>query len=115
MTKLVGVHALELRPGVDPAAFEQVCAEVVGVRMYPGWSTRILKGERGARAGKYAVVFEIDSVEDRDRIFPEPDQHSAEAQQFDNEHPESSAVWDRLFELVDLEADVVTDYLIVAE
>jgi hypothetical protein len=38
--------------------------------MFEGWTTRLLKGERGVRAGKYLVVFEIVDREARDRYFP---------------------------------------------
>ncbi|HET9650264.1 MAG TPA: hypothetical protein VFP34_18815 [Microlunatus sp.] len=110
MTRIVGIHQLELRAGVDPVEFGRVCADVVAAPTYPGWRTRILKGERGARVDQYVVLFEIDSVEDRDRIFPSPEQHSEEAQRFDEENPAGVAPWERFFSLVDREPDLVTDY-----
>jgi hypothetical protein len=52
----VGLHEIELRPGADPAEFERVTAEVVSLPMYEGWTSRLLKGARGVRAGKYLLV-----------------------------------------------------------
>ena len=54
--------------------------------MYPGWKARLLKADRGEREGKYAVLFEIDSVEARDRISPTPNSASDEAHAFDVQH-----------------------------
>jgi hypothetical protein len=56
MARVVGLHEVELRPGADPAEFERVATEVVSLPMFEGWTTRLLKGERGVRAGKYLLV-----------------------------------------------------------
>jgi hypothetical protein len=70
MARVVGLHEIELRPEADPVEFERVAAEVVSLPMFEGWTTRLLKGERGVRAGKYLLVFEIVDTEARDRYFP---------------------------------------------
>jgi hypothetical protein len=56
MARVVGLHEIELRPEADPVEFERVAAEVVSLPMFEGWTTRLLKGERGVRAGKYLLV-----------------------------------------------------------
>jgi hypothetical protein len=77
MPKVFGLHEIELRPGVDPAEYERVFAEeVASSPPLPGWRFSLLKGERGARAGKFLHLVEMDSVEARDRYFPELDSES---------------------------------------
>ena len=71
MSRVLGVHEIELVPGTDPEAFEQAAAEVVSSAQPNGWRTLVLKGERGPRSGKYLMIFEIDSLELRDRLYPE--------------------------------------------
>ena len=71
MAKVFGIHELELRPGVTPEQFEQfVRAEVAQAPAQPVWTIHMLKGDRGTRDGKFAVLIEIESVETRDRLFP---------------------------------------------
>ncbi len=73
MARLVGIHEIELVEGADPVEFERVFAESAAQPELPGWKTRLLRGDRGERAGKYAVLFEIESPEARDRYFPAED------------------------------------------
>ena len=83
MAKLYGMHQLELRPEVSPAAFERFVADELsqlltreGQRMY------VLKGDRGERTGGYLFVFEYASVADRDRDTPASNQDSVELTQW---------------------------------
>jgi hypothetical protein len=67
------VREIELRPGVDPGEFERFVAE----EWYRAWRwrgvrLRVLKGDRGARVGKYLLLMEFDDVATRDRYFPPP-------------------------------------------
>jgi hypothetical protein len=74
MCKVFGVLPVELRPGVDEQEFIKFCVKEFfpfGTRL--GWKGSILKGDRGDRAGKFAVLWEIPSVEQRDRFVPAPD------------------------------------------
>jgi hypothetical protein len=89
MAKVYGIHPLELNPGVSGEAYEQfVTGEGAALlHMFPGTKISLVKGDRGARAGKYAVIWEFDSVEARDAVFP-PGQSQAEAAQ---QLPESVA------------------------
>ena len=83
MAKVFGFHQIELRPGVTPEQFEQfVRDEVASAAVQPVWTIHVLKGDRGMQDGKFAVLIEIESVETRDRLFPEPGgQPSREGQQ----------------------------------
>jgi hypothetical protein len=83
MAKVFGIHELELRPGVTPEQFEQFLREVVAKSSTPPpWTERILKGDRGARAGKFALLIELESVEARDRVFPSEGKLSGEVEQY---------------------------------
>lgn len=71
MAKVFGVISLELRPGVNGEDFVKFWIEEyapLGVRL--GWISHVLKADRGERAGKYAVIWELPSVESRDRVRP---------------------------------------------
>jgi hypothetical protein len=114
MSRVVGLHEIELRPGADPAEFERVAAEVVSLPMFEGWTTRLLKGERGVRAGKYLLIFEIVNLEARDRYFPAEHQGSDEIDRFDEENRQAADAWKRLHALR-TDIDVATDYVVVAE
>ena len=83
MPKVYGLREIELRRGVDEAEFERFVTE----EWYPAWRwpgagmrLRILRGDRGNRAGKYLLLLEFDSVEARDRCFPPPGGPSEEFQ-----------------------------------
>jgi hypothetical protein len=96
MARVFGMHEVELRPGVDPEDFEQfVAKEMSEVHQFPGWRSYLLKGDRGVRAGKYLWVFEVESVATRDRFAPTPDTDSAEAEEFQRQHPETIAVFEK--------------------
>ena len=82
MSKVFGIHAITLQPGVTPDAFEQVIAEAL--RQWPefeGFTISVAKGDRGVHAGKYIMVYEIESIATRNRYFPAPGMLSEEAQQ----------------------------------
>ena len=99
MPKVFALHEMELQPGVQPEEYERFFAEEIApMPELPGWKTRLLKGERGARTGKYLVLFEIESLEARDRYFPSPGEESKEFTRFFEQHPEAAALekWQKL-------------------
>jgi hypothetical protein len=115
MSRVLGVHEVQLKPGTDPEAFERAAAEVVSSVQADGWRTRVLRGERGPRSGKYLMIFEIESLEARDRYFPEEGHaHQEENERFDQEHPESAAAWERLSAMI-VDLNVATDYVVIAD
>ena len=74
MAKVFGVTPIELRPGAIGEDFVRFWIEEyapLGVRL--GWTSHVLKADRGERAGKYAVIWELPSVESRDRVRPAAD------------------------------------------
>jgi hypothetical protein len=56
--KVLGLHTIELRPGVKAEDFEKfVIEEFYPLPHYEGWKRYIAKGDRGEREGKYVLVF----------------------------------------------------------
>lgn len=69
-----GVHNLESGDDFDTEAFDKFVKD----KFAPAWKDYrkgfhfvILKGDRGARKGKYQLVYAFDSKETRDKYFPE--------------------------------------------
>jgi peptide chain release factor 3 len=113
MATVYGLHEIELRPEVDPEEYEQWFAdEVVDQQLLPGWKAALLRADRGPRAGKYLMVFEVESEEARDQYFPAEGQQSEEFVRYLAEHPEIAALWERA-QSYEAE-DVTTDYVVVA-
>ena len=64
---------------------------------FPGTELHLLKGERGKRTGKYTEILVFDSLEERNRWFPEKSKTSEEAEKgFEN----MREVQDRLMKMV---------------
>ena len=69
---VVAIHELELLPGVDAKEFEAFVLENI-LPVYSnmkGQHAMPVKGDRGVRAEKYALILTFDSIEDRNRIYP---------------------------------------------
>ena len=115
MAKVFGIHELELRPGVTPEQFDQfVRDEVARAPAQPVWTIHVLKGDRGTRDGKFAVLIEIESVETRDRLFPDSGgEPSPEAQQYLASSNTLMEKWSTLATAPGDPATVWTDYAVV--
>lgn len=72
MAKVISIHEVNLKPGVSPEEFERYLAGMPDIEI-PGMKAYFARGDRGERAGKYAFVIEVDSVERRDELFPVQD------------------------------------------
>jgi hypothetical protein len=113
MPKVFGLREIELQPGVQPEEYERFFAEeIASLPELPGWKVHLLKGDRGARAGKLLFLFEIDSLEARDRYFPGTNEESEEWRRYLEQHPEAAAAWEKSGLS---ENDIWTDYVPVAE
>ncbi len=73
MARVLGVHKVGLKPGVDLAEFERFAVEEVcpAIEQIPGLRYRLLRGEKGDRKGRYLELYEFDSVERWRSYFPE--------------------------------------------
>lgn len=81
MAKIFDVVTLELRPGVDEKEFVKFFNEQYApLALRLGFKGYVLKADRGERAGKFAVIWEFPSVEQRNHLMPEQkDQFTEEA------------------------------------
>jgi hypothetical protein len=70
MAKIVGIHEIELLPGVNESDFERFVTEEfipTVASNFEGWNQHLAKADRGARDGKYALIIELDTAA-RDRL-----------------------------------------------
>ena len=92
MAHVISIHEYDLRPGIDPARFEQALhgAEARGLLKLPGLITHyFVKGTKGARAGAYAAVWIYESREAWEQIWGRPERPKAP-----DEYPENWKVWE---------------------
>lgn len=109
MAKLFGLHLVELKPGVGDQDFITFFNKVYapfGARL--GWKGSALKVDRGERIGRLAFIWEIDSVEDRDRYTPDPEHISEEGiQLLGPEFDEANKLFDKF-----VASETVTHYVV---
>ena len=112
MAKVFGLHRVRLRRGINAEEFEKFVTEEVFPLPWSGLSVHLLKGDRGDREGKYLWVYEFESIEAREEVFPEG-QLSEEFQQFFESH---AAVWEKCNTFAHPLPDPFnTDYVVVGE
>jgi hypothetical protein len=78
MARVLSIHLIDLRPGVTEAELEKAMEQAT--YSVPGQTVYLLKGNRGARTGRYAIMAEFESMELRDRYFPASGEPSEEWQ-----------------------------------
>ncbi len=113
MAKIFATHMIALKPGVKAEDFEKfVTEELYQLPEWEGWKGYLLKGARGDREGRYLWMWEIESIEVRDRYAPSPGANSEEAQQFMESHGEIFEKWATFATDV---AAIYTDYVVVGK
>jgi hypothetical protein len=115
MPKVFGLHEVVLPAGMTADEYEQLFVrELASMPDLQGWKTYLLKGDRGDRVGKLLLMLEIESVEARDRYFPRsgPGGESEEFRQFQNQHPDVAAAWEKYTGFL-VEPHSWTDYLVI--
>lgn len=114
MPKVLSIQQVELRPGVDEQAFQRVVfGELAPFYRSMGWEMRLLKGDRGARDGKYLLIFEIPSPAARDRLVPTPGKLSDEGRKI---FATAGPVWEKIKTFTTIFLDpAFTDYVMVDE
>jgi hypothetical protein len=114
MAKVFGIHEIELRPGVTAEEFERfVTEEIAQLSPFSGWKWYLAKADRGAHAGKYALIFEIESVEARNRYAPESGEFE-EAERALAPHAGVFEQWGKLSTVPGIDT-VFTDYVVLGE
>ena len=111
MSKVYAFHMVALKAGASGPDFERYCREELKSWPLSGMAMRLLKGDRGDREGKYLVMFEFESVERRNQLFPEagpaPRQTSDEFMQWMSAAGPTMAKWDEYATPIDV---ISTDY-----
>ncbi len=113
MGKVYSLHMIALKAGANGPDFERFFREEVQPGPGPsGLTMRLLNGDRGDRAGKYLLMFEVESVERRNQLFPEAGpaarQMSAEVMQWMGGAGPTMARWDEYTTPFDT---IYTDYV----
>ena len=117
MAKVLGMHALELKPGVDEKEFEEfITRDVLPLyQKVPGQFAYLLKGDRGVRSGKYLAVIEIESSERRDHIYPAVGDDWGLADDAKQALEGTDPIWEKLSTfIVEFPDPGFTDYLMVS-
>jgi hypothetical protein len=113
MGKVYVLFELELKPGVNEQEFETFALnEFTPIyQRVPGQKAYLVKGDRGERAGKYAIVIEVESRQARDQIYPLEGQMSKE---FEQATADAGPIWHKLVGFVaDFPGPHFTDYVTV--
>jgi hypothetical protein len=72
MARVYSLHMIALKAGASGPDFERFFREEIGaVPGLSGLTMRLLKGDRGDREGRYLLMFEVESIERRNQLFPE--------------------------------------------
>lgn len=114
MPKVLSIQQVELHPDADEQAFHRVVFDELApfYRMLE-WEIQLFKGDRGARSGKYLLIFEIPSLAARDRLVPTPGQLSDEGRKI---FATAGPVWEKIKTLTTTFLDAeFTDYVMVNE
>ena len=111
--KCVAIHPFELKEGVDVAEFEEfMITKILSIyNKVNGQEAVLIKGDRGQRTGKYAVMLTFDDVEKRNEIYPPEGGISKEFQDAGSGHDED---WAKISDyVVGNFWDNHTDYFVV--
>ena len=118
MSKVLGMHAVELKPGVDEREFEDfICNQVIPIyRRVPGQTVHLLKRDRGDQAGKYLVLIELESIERLDHVYPPAGDDWGVAEDVQQLVGNVDPIWEKLFTYVErFPDDAFTDYVMVSD
>jgi len=108
------MREFELKPGVKAEEFDAFVRKEIASGIaedMPGMKMRILKGDRGARKGRYILIWEFDSVATRDHYFPKEGGWSSPA--FQQASKQMMTVMSKLSSYI-REPDAYTDYVTIS-
>lgn len=113
--EVICIHDLQIRPGIDEKEFETfVMNEIAPLYdQMKGQDLYLAKGDRGVRAGQYAIIITFTSIEDRDRIYPPGEGFSEE---FNQIMEGTDAIWYKFnFMAEGFDGSMHTDYVKVLQ
>jgi hypothetical protein len=96
MPKHISIHELNV-PEDQEAELERYIQEHLRhFQGLEGWTYTLTKGSRGVREGQYAVIIEIDSLENLLRYVPTPGTPSDEMKRVTDVYPDIFDQWIKL-------------------
>lgn len=70
MGKIISFHPLELKPGADESRLRRlVVDDLVPIYSRLRQTAYLMKGDMGKLRGQYVLVIEIESADERDRVY----------------------------------------------
>ena len=117
MGKVMGMHAIELKPEANANEFETFMTTKLAplYERVSGQRAYLVKGDRGERAGKYMLVIEIESPERRDQIYPLKEDGWGISDEAEEILKETQPIWDNVLTyVVDFPDTHFTDYVSVS-
>jgi hypothetical protein len=120
MAKMYCIHSIQLHAEVKAEDFERFAIEKLSkAPIYEGWKVSLLKGEKGDREGQYLVLFEVESVEARNRVISQQGIFTEYAQQFLKEHAPFfetfSQEWAKYSPTFPGKNTIFTDYVVMGD
>lgn len=110
--------ATDLKAGVTNKDFEDFVREKgVYIPNYPGWKWCLLRGFRGERVGQYIMLYEMESIEARERYVDSKGMKTEEGKAFWDAHPEATQIlaeW-KQYASFSNPPTLYTDYHVLAE
>ena len=109
MAKVYGIYNIELKEGIEPGQFiDFINQKYAPMAARIGWKGFPAIGDRGERKGKLALIWDFDSIEQRDRMVPVHNQITEEALRLMGPDWEANRkIWDSL-----VASSTGTDYVV---
>ncbi|MGB5238612.1 MAG: hypothetical protein WBM43_07765 [Flavobacteriaceae bacterium] len=108
--EVYAIHELEVKADMDSKEFESfVMNEIAPIyNKMEGQKFSLVKGDRGVRINKYAIVLTFESLEDRNRIYPPSGDLAGDFG--------SDTIWEKFNSMLDKGlGETHTDYVTVLE
>jgi len=113
MSKILGIHTLELCPDVNEQEFEKFVTEELSTYFWhtSGYSHHIFKGIKGDRAGKYLLMFKIEGDKAQKHYFAPEEIKNNIMQQLHDNHPNNTKLLNKFKSMVTGFTINFTDYI----
>ena len=108
--EVFAIHEIEVNSDTDLIEFETFVNTTIApiYNNMKGQYFTLVKGDRGVRTNKYAIILTFDSIEDRDKIYPPSGGFVGD---FGDDE-----IWEQLNSMVDKSiGETLTDYIKVGE
>jgi heme-degrading monooxygenase HmoA len=109
----MGIHILELKPGVSAGEFEKFAQEELSGYFHktPGLTHHVYKGIKGDRTDKYLLVFKFEGNEALEHFYSSDEEKSEVYKQENEENPDNIKLAEKLMSMVSGFTIDFTDYI----